>query len=481
PDTQYYSDSYPATFAAQTQWIANNKAALNIVYVAHLGDIVNNNGGTASNLATQWTNASNAMYTLDAAGIPYSAQPGNHDYDYEDGVTDTGVTNFDNTFSAGRRMYFNGSLYGGHYGSTNDNNYMFFSASGMDFVVVNLAYDARYQRDRYAGMPVPPAAGTDPVLIWADSILKTYPNRRAIVVTHYTLNESGVMGNQGTAIYNALKGNPNLSMMLSGHMGGTSTTPGESRIVLGGNVNVLLSDYQSMANGGSGYLRIMTFSPSRNKIYVRTYSPTLDVERTVATSRFEISGFMNCQINLTANTHTCGGLPVVSMVQSPSGGQAVAKITTQLAGQSWSLPSVSFQVTYGSTPTGWTVNIGDSATNDGYGGDAGTQTRDAEMQVVGANMAIYGNDFNTPPGGVLKTVTGIANTSYPLNLQVKDQYLYWQMYVVNGFLNSPFLYALTGESDTGGVNYDIYAAFNRTIYDSTRSGTGVSTVNITFP
>ena len=41
PDTQFYSESYPATFKAQTQWIVDNRVAENIVYVAHEGDIVN--------------------------------------------------------------------------------------------------------------------------------------------------------------------------------------------------------------------------------------------------------------------------------------------------------------------------------------------------------------------------------------------------------------------------------------------------------
>jgi hypothetical protein len=41
PDTQNYSTAYPAVFNSQTQWIANNKTAQNIVFVTHLGDIVN--------------------------------------------------------------------------------------------------------------------------------------------------------------------------------------------------------------------------------------------------------------------------------------------------------------------------------------------------------------------------------------------------------------------------------------------------------
>jgi len=40
PDTQYYSENYPQTFTAQTQWIVNNASTLNIQAVVGLGDIV---------------------------------------------------------------------------------------------------------------------------------------------------------------------------------------------------------------------------------------------------------------------------------------------------------------------------------------------------------------------------------------------------------------------------------------------------------
>ena len=36
----------------------------------------------------------------------------------------------------------------------------------------------------------------------------------------------------------------------------------------------MLTDYQSRANGGDGWLRYYTFKPSENKIYAYTYSPT---------------------------------------------------------------------------------------------------------------------------------------------------------------------------------------------------------------
>ncbi len=40
PDTQYYSKSFPDQFNSQSQWIADNRATDNIVFVTHLGDTV---------------------------------------------------------------------------------------------------------------------------------------------------------------------------------------------------------------------------------------------------------------------------------------------------------------------------------------------------------------------------------------------------------------------------------------------------------
>ncbi len=40
PDTQFYSQSYPGTFDAQTQWVLDNRISQNIAFVAQLGDIV---------------------------------------------------------------------------------------------------------------------------------------------------------------------------------------------------------------------------------------------------------------------------------------------------------------------------------------------------------------------------------------------------------------------------------------------------------
>ena len=61
-------------------------------------------------------------------------------------------------------------------------------------------------------------------------------------------------------------------MVINGHY------PGEGRRTdlnnCGQPVHQVLTDYQSRANGGDGWLRYYTFKPSENKIYAYTYSPT---------------------------------------------------------------------------------------------------------------------------------------------------------------------------------------------------------------
>ena len=58
---------------------------------------------------------------------------------------------------------------------------------------------------------------------------------------------------------------------------------------LNGNlVNQILSDYQSDALGGGGYLRIMRISPSLNRMSVTSYSPYLDSFKTDDHNQFTV-------------------------------------------------------------------------------------------------------------------------------------------------------------------------------------------------
>ncbi len=289
PDTQYYASNLnggtTAMFTAQTQWIVNQRAARNIAYVAHLGDCVEHGNNTS-----EWNNVDTAMRGLEnstttglSEGVPFGIAVGNHDQSPL-GNPDGSTTKLYNQFF-GTARFFKRSYYGGRYGSNQDNHFQLFSASGMDFIVLYLEYDE-----------TPDAA----ILSWADNLLKTYNNRRAIVVSHYLLNLNGTFSPQGQAVYDALKNNSNLILLLCGHV------PGENRRqdnFNGQTVHTILADFQDLRNGGDGWLRMLEFSPTNNQLRVKTYSPTLNIYDQTATSQFTLaynlqdSGFTTIKAN----------------------------------------------------------------------------------------------------------------------------------------------------------------------------------------
>ncbi len=282
PDTQFYSRDLSSIFAAQTQWIVNNKALRNIVYVAHLGDCVEN-----AHLTSEWDHADLAMKLIEDPnttqllhGIPYGIAVGNHDQSPLGSPAGNSTLLYNTYFGASR---FSGrTYYGGHFSTNNDNHFSFFSTAGLDFIVVYIEYDDEVKAN---------------VLTWADNLLKTHVNRRAIVVSHYLVEPGNPapFGLQGQDIYDALKGNANLSLMLAGHRDGEGR---RTDIFNGNTVHTLLSNYQSRTNGGDGWLRILEFSPANNEIRVRTYSPTLNQFETDADSQFTLSYDMTPNANV---------------------------------------------------------------------------------------------------------------------------------------------------------------------------------------
>lgn len=269
PDTQYYSQDYPGIFENQTEWIVQNKSELNIVFVAHLGDIVNDHGA-----GYQWQSANAAMSILDNK-VPYGLLPGNHDM-----AGNINAPEYESYFPASR--YEGYSYWGGSYdpsagssSSPNMNNYQLFSASGMDFIALNLQYN-------------PPAD----VLSWADNVLSTYPNRRAIISTHAYIQSSGEWVVGGPIIWReAVVPHNNVFLVLCGHELGQAEKI--DNLDNKRTVYQLLSDYQGFAEGGDGYLRIMKFAPSQNTIHVTTYSPYLNKYLVGPSSQFEMFYPMN--------------------------------------------------------------------------------------------------------------------------------------------------------------------------------------------
>jgi hypothetical protein len=145
---------------------------------------------------------------------------------------------------------------------------------------------------------------------------------------------------------------------------------------------------------------------------------------------------------------------------------------------------------YEGVPTGFTLNIGDSATNDGGGGDAFTQQRDAEMQIQNQTMSVFASDLGGAPLNATRlseTLMGLRDSG--LKVCVADMFLsHGSAYSELDFSSCPpgadLLYALKGQPDSEGlVNYDIYVGLNRVIYGAPfngRIGSGLAKVYLTL-
>ncbi len=254
PDTQHYSESYPQIFTNQTQWIVDNKDRLNIKFVIHEGDIVED-----ANNDTQWRRANESISILDGK-IPYGILPGNHDEN---------ITQYKKYFPAKR--YKNYSYWEGSY-NHNRNNYQLFSALGTDFIIVNLGWK-------------PSSDGIQ----WANSIIQNHSGRKAILVTHGYLNKYAIRDVHGLGdtsyIWNDLiVPNKNVFLVLCGHAHAESRRADQ----VDGTVHQVLANYQGRSNGGNGWLRIMEFEDEGNEITVKTFSPFLNKYEKDKNSEFKL-------------------------------------------------------------------------------------------------------------------------------------------------------------------------------------------------
>ena len=254
PDTQKYSQDYPEIFTSQTQWIVDNEEDLNIQFVIHEGDIVED-----SDKIKQWENANVSLSILDENNIPYSVIRGNHD---------KGTEIYKEYFPASR--FSDKSWWGGEY-KNNTNNYQLLTIQDNDFLFLSLDFCPDSEE-----------------INWADEILTQYSDKKTILTTHAYLDAGAernphVCGNT-EYIWQMAKKHENLQIVLSGHVHTEARRTDNNQA--GKPVYQMLADYQNEDNERSGYLRILKFVPDENKIYVKTYSPYTKKYQTDENSEF---------------------------------------------------------------------------------------------------------------------------------------------------------------------------------------------------
>ncbi len=258
-------------FQNHTRWIVENRVAQNIVFVSHVGDIVDIDN------PEQWQLARECLDRLHGV-VPYSLTVGNHD------MSSRGDASlFQRFFPAERFRAF--PWYGGSYAhdrpdqnvsANNVNSFQLFSAGGLDFIHLSLECNA-----------------PDDVVAWADGLLRRHAGRRALVTTHMDLGPvarpktnagyisdpkgrmtwtkiHGPRGNSAVQLWDKLfRRHAHLGFIFSGDQSRTTAMRLAARGDAGNPVHSLLSDYTS-----SGPLRLYRFVPSANEVRILTYDTT---------------------------------------------------------------------------------------------------------------------------------------------------------------------------------------------------------------
>lgn len=281
PDTQHYTgvdtkltpkSTAPLAnehLATQVRWLTQNIDAQRIVFISHVGDIVD------INREVQWALAAELLAPLHGR-VPYSLSLGNHD------MTEKGDAQlFQRFFPASRFRAF--PWYAGTFESKdpkrisgdNANSCQLFSAGGIDFIHVSLECNA-----------------PDDVLAWAGALLTRHADRLALITTHMDLgviekpktNEGfyadpqgrmrwakrhGKRGNTPTQMFEKLyRKHANLRIVFSGDQSRVTALHLTSTGEQGNTVHHCMSDYGSL-----GPLRLYRFFPARNEVQVITYDP----------------------------------------------------------------------------------------------------------------------------------------------------------------------------------------------------------------
>ncbi len=298
PDTQEYADDHPELFDQQTQWVADQAEALNIAFVTHLGDVVDNGPNER-----QWANARASLDILEGAGVPYGIAMGNHDHMYSDSeyeypadvdnaCSDT-YTDIDCAAEHYLRYagpsFFEGEAWFGGSSASGQSSYAGFQLWDHTWLFLHLAVDVPSQE-----------------LAWAQQVLDDNPGALVHVSTHRYLYDGRVVDLMPSLLhvllpgrYNALiyelgdppyysdstlaedlfegfvAANPNIYMVQCGHVDAEYRQVSQN--IVGLPVHELLTDFQSYhEQGGTGWLKQLDYDLDAGTIEVSTYSPYLE-------------------------------------------------------------------------------------------------------------------------------------------------------------------------------------------------------------
>jgi hypothetical protein len=137
-------------------------------------------------------------------------------------------------------------------------------------------------------------------------------------------------------------------------------------------------------------------------------------------------------------------------------------------------------VEYEGTPKGWSVNLGDSPTNDGFAGDAGTTDHDAELWILDEDLSLA--SASSGPIDSPLAMQHFALNDGSLKFVVKNQFVSWgNPYGLVQEQATKNLFTIPDITVPAADQRAIYLGLNRVITGrSDRTGCGARRVMITF-
>lgn len=324
PDTQSYVEYKRSTMTEMMNWIVANQSVSNILFVGHVGDVINDYASETA--PDQWAYFTNEYAKFTAAGLPFSVLPGNHDY--AKNLRDSSMMNSYFPLST----FTNMPTFGGAYDNLSDNTYHLVPVHTQTWLMLSLEFGPRSE-----------------VLDWANGVLAAHANYPAIVITHAYLNRNGerfVTGesrsasvgyglgngppsvNEGSNIWETLiYSNQQVRMVVCGHDGDTNVG---ARLkidpnIIGRPVYQMLHNYQYYNQPSyPGYLLLIEIS-SGGTVSFKNYSPTQNLTSTAEGSFGTLEDELIIPTNLmfsasgTNVTESAGAHEVTIMKSLPAG------------------------------------------------------------------------------------------------------------------------------------------------------------------
>lgn len=269
PDTQkeVHSDTNPL-LPNRYRWLADNKAQLNLKFIAHTGDLVD--WGDVDQ--AQYIRANNATNILDESGVPYSYALGNHD---TGAVTTGGGAAAGNTRENLRKTaifnsYFPLSRFknvGGTFEANKvDNMYQTFTAGGLNWMIITLEMWPRTA-----------------VIDWAKQVVASHPNHNVVIATHAYTDNSGSRpttnfygdNTAGNMWQQLISQYSNIKFTLSGHYGPVNGVGGysysEATGVNGNKIAQIMTAYHAQYQN---HVRLLNINAANGTISSTVYVPT---------------------------------------------------------------------------------------------------------------------------------------------------------------------------------------------------------------